>query len=56
MSAETWNATLNRAILGFYEPLGGIQKRMFIDIDEDGRVIGADIVCSGKTDTWNACT
>lgn len=37
-----------RAILPFYETTGGIQERMFIDIDEGGQVVGVDIIISGK--------
>lgn len=32
----------------FYEPAGGVQERMFIDIDEGGQVVGVDIIISGK--------
>jgi uncharacterized protein YuzE len=28
--------------------MGSIQERMFVDIGEDGQVVGVDIVLSGK--------
>lgn len=34
--------------MAFYETAGGIQERMFIDIDERGQVVGVDIIISGK--------
>ena len=37
--------------MGFYEPLGGIQERMFVDIDEGGQVVGVDIIRSGKSES-----
>ncbi|KAK2767467.1 hypothetical protein FQN54_003623 [Arachnomyces sp. PD_36] len=39
------------AILAFYETSGGIQERMFVDIDEGGQVVGVDIILSGELDT-----
>ncbi|KAK2809404.1 hypothetical protein FQN50_003863 [Emmonsiellopsis sp. PD_5] len=39
------------AILAFYEPLGGTQERMFIDIGEGGQVVGVDIIRSGELGT-----
>jgi uncharacterized protein YuzE len=33
--------------LAFYE-IGGVQERMFIDIDEGGQLVGVDIILSGK--------
>ncbi|KAE8152834.1 hypothetical protein BDV25DRAFT_137507 [Aspergillus avenaceus] len=41
------------AILAFYETPGGIQERMFIDIDEEGQVVGVDIIISGAIGTPN---
>ncbi|KAI2825402.1 hypothetical protein CBS147321_1050 [Aspergillus niger] len=41
------------AILAFYETPGGIQERMFIDIDERGQVVGVDIIISGAIGTPN---
>ncbi|KAF5578920.1 hypothetical protein FPANT_9792 [Fusarium pseudoanthophilum] len=42
LSAYSW------AILAYYEIMGSMQERMFVDIGEDGQVVGVDIVLSGK--------
>ncbi|PGG97166.1 hypothetical protein AJ79_09303 [Helicocarpus griseus UAMH5409] len=39
------------AILAFYELTGNVQERMFIDIGEDGQVVGVDIIRSGELGT-----
>ncbi|EXL67267.1 hypothetical protein FOPG_16606 [Fusarium oxysporum f. sp. conglutinans race 2 54008] len=39
------------AILSYYEMTGSIQERMFVDIDENGQLVGADIVLSGQLNT-----
>ncbi|CAJ0552149.1 Ff.00g061280.m01.CDS01 [Fusarium sp. VM40] len=39
------------AILSYYEMTGSIQERMFVDIGQDGQLVGVDIVLSGRLDT-----
>ncbi|KAG5758539.1 hypothetical protein H9Q72_013322 [Fusarium xylarioides] len=39
------------AILSYYEMTGSIQERMFVDIGENGQLVGADIVLSGQLNT-----
>ncbi|KAM5347241.1 hypothetical protein ACJ41O_010246 [Fusarium nematophilum] len=41
----------SRAILSYYELMGSIQERMFVDIGESGQVVGVDIVLSGQLNT-----
>lgn len=38
--------------MAFYETSGGIQERMFVDIGEEGQVVGVDIVLSGKRGSY----
>ncbi|KAF9772435.1 hypothetical protein IL306_009853 [Fusarium sp. DS 682] len=41
----------NWAILSYYEMMGSIQERMFVDIGESGQLVGVDVVLSGKLGT-----
>ncbi|KAF5659100.1 hypothetical protein FCIRC_12621 [Fusarium circinatum] len=41
----------NWAILSYYEIMGSIQEKMFVDIGENGQVVGVDIVLSGQLGT-----
>ncbi|CVL07738.1 hypothetical protein FPRO06_02224 [Fusarium proliferatum] len=38
-------------ILSYYEIMGSIQERMFVDIGENGQLVGVDIVLSGQLNT-----
>ncbi|PWY91807.1 hypothetical protein BO94DRAFT_512834 [Aspergillus sclerotioniger CBS 115572] len=53
IEVRTVLAQYSWAILAFYETAGGIQERMFIDIDEGGQVVGVDIIISGAIGTPN---
>ncbi|KAK1761832.1 hypothetical protein QBC33DRAFT_520069 [Phialemonium atrogriseum] len=37
---------IRQTIMSFYEITGSIQERMFVDVGENGQVVGADIVLS----------
>ncbi|KAG5798775.1 hypothetical protein H9Q69_002183 [Fusarium xylarioides] len=45
LSPHSW------AILAYYEIMGSKQERMFVDIGENGQVVGVDIVLSGQLGT-----
>ncbi|BCR83523.1 uncharacterized protein ACHE_10925A [Aspergillus chevalieri] len=53
VEVRTVLAQYSWAILAFYGPAGGVQERMFIDIDEGGQVVGVDIIISGAIGTPN---
>ncbi|KLP18949.1 uncharacterized protein LW94_14751 [Fusarium fujikuroi] len=39
------------AIISYYEIMGSIQERMFVDIGENGQLVGVDVVLSGQLGT-----
>ncbi|SCV25452.1 uncharacterized protein FFB14_00345 [Fusarium fujikuroi] len=39
------------AIISYYEIMGSIQERMFVDIGENGQLVGVDVVLSGQLST-----